>query len=84
MKKYIKRIFIFICLILVAITLTGCLGSEAESAYDIAVRNGFVGTEQEWLESLKGKDGESLYILDIYNAMKDEGYTGSLSDFLQS
>lgn len=82
MKKYTKRIFIFICLILVAITLTGCLGSEAESAYDIAVRNGFVGTEQEWLESLKGKDGESLYILDIYNAMKDDGYTGSLSDFL--
>ena len=69
---------------MVAITLTGCLGNgaEAESAYDIAVRNGFKGTEKEWLESLKGKDGESLYILDIYNAMKDEGYTGSLSDFL--
>lgn len=28
-----------------------------ESAYDIAVKNGFEGTEQEWLQSLQGKDG---------------------------
>lgn len=27
---------------------------DGESAYQVAVRNGFVGTEQEWLESLKG------------------------------
>ena len=25
------------------------------SAYEVAVKNGFEGTEQEWLESLKGK-----------------------------
>lgn len=30
---------------------------RGESAYEVAVRNGFEGTEQEWLESLKGKDG---------------------------
>ena len=28
-----------------------------KSAYDLAVYNGFEGTEQEWLESLKGKNG---------------------------
>ena len=28
------------------------------SAYDIAVENGFRGTEEEWLESLKGQQGE--------------------------
>ena len=28
------------------------------SAYEIAVDNGFVGTETEWLESLKGSDGK--------------------------
>ena len=28
------------------------------SAYEIAVQEGFVGTEQEWLESLKGADGQ--------------------------
>lgn len=27
---------------------------RGESAYDVAVRNGFVGSEKEWLESLKG------------------------------
>ena len=28
------------------------------SAYDLAVYNGFTGTEQEWLKSLKGEKGE--------------------------
>lgn len=31
------------------------------SAYDIAVENGFEGSEEEWLESLPGKDGEDGY-----------------------
>ena len=30
---------------------------NGKSAYEIAKENGFVGTEQEWLASLKGKDG---------------------------
>ena len=39
--------------------LGGGGGSETagKSAYEIAVDNGFVGTETEWLESLKGVDG---------------------------
>ena len=32
-------------------------GQDGKSAYDVAVENGFVGTESEWLESLKGADG---------------------------
>lgn len=36
--------------------------SKAKSAYQIAVENGFEGTEEEWLESLKGKKGTD-YIL---------------------
>lgn len=35
---------------------TRCLNGK--SAYDIAVLNGFEGTESEWLESLKGQDGK--------------------------
>jgi hypothetical protein len=31
------------------------LGANGLSAYDIAVANGFVGTEEEWLDSLKAK-----------------------------
>lgn len=32
-------------------------GVDGKSAYEIAVDNGFVGTEEEWLESLKGDTG---------------------------
>jgi hypothetical protein len=32
------------------------------SAYAIAVKNGFEGTEEEWLESLKGEKGDSYII----------------------
>jgi lysophospholipase L1-like esterase len=37
----------------------GAVGADGKSAYDIARENGFDGTEAEWLESLKGKDGVS-------------------------
>lgn len=30
------------------------------SAYEIAKQNGFVGTEKEWLESIRGEKGDSL------------------------
>lgn len=30
--------------------------AQAKNAYQIAIENGFVGTESEWLESLKGQD----------------------------
>lgn len=33
-------------------------GKDGRSAYEIAVEYGFVGTETEWLESLKGVDGK--------------------------
>lgn len=36
---------------------TDVRGVRGESAYAIAVRNGFVGTEEEWLASLKGDPG---------------------------
>lgn len=34
-------------------------GKDGKSAYEIAVDNGYKGTEAEWLESLRGKDGIS-------------------------
>lgn len=33
-------------------------GNDGKSAYEIAVDNGFIGTETEWLESLKGEPGK--------------------------
>lgn len=41
-------------------SINGTLSTPAlrgYSAYQIAVINGFVGTEEEWLESLQGRDG---------------------------
>lgn len=48
-----------------ALVLGGCSGDdgrdgitiEGKSAYELAVDNGFVGTEAEWLASLRGTDG---------------------------
>ncbi|WP_295219167.1 hypothetical protein [Ruminococcus sp.] len=37
---------------------TGIDGKDGLSAYEIAKENGFVGTVAEWLESLKGADGQ--------------------------
>lgn len=38
--------------------INGIDGADGKSAYEIAVNNGFVGTEKEWLISLKGSDGK--------------------------
>jgi len=35
----------------------GEIGPEGKSAYQVAVQNGFTGTEEEWLQSLKGEQG---------------------------
>ncbi|POZ56444.1 hypothetical protein LYSIN_01227 [Lysinibacillus sphaericus] len=32
-------------------------GPQGKSAYDLAVENGFIGTMEEWIESLKGMQG---------------------------
>ena len=71
MNKLTKALISSLLLIPTALAFSGCQFT-AESAYDIAVRHGFVGTEEEWLESLKGepgKDGASVTV-DI----SDDGY----------
>ena len=37
---------------------TGATGANGKSAYDIAKENGFDGTVEEWLESLRGPKGD--------------------------
>lgn len=50
---------IAIVAVFVSVFFASCLTSETkgDSAYEIAVKNGFEGSETEWLESLKGEDG---------------------------
>ncbi len=57
MKK--KLICATLALLLAASALfTSCSGKPGKSAYEIALEHGFVGSEAEWLESLKGSDGQ--------------------------
>ena len=49
-------------------------GDDGKSAYDIAVAHGFVGSEEEWLESLSAT-------LDIEHLTKEEIDAISVSDF---
>lgn len=53
MKRKIT-VSVLICLTLaLAVSLSACgfIGENGLSAYEIAVQNGFEGTEQEWLDS---------------------------------
>ncbi|WP_216071640.1 hypothetical protein [Acinetobacter indicus] len=63
--------------------LKGEAGADGQSAYEIAVANGYTGTEQQWLESLvgaagaNGTDGKSAYELAVEN-----GYEGTIQEWL--
>lgn len=88
MKKFFKSLLI--CLIILpCLFLSACFSTQGKSSYEIAVENGFVGTEEQWLASLKGtngkdgKDGQSLDIEKIYNKAVEKGYTGTFLEFLQ-
>lgn len=54
------------------------LKSEGKSAYDIAVEEGFEGTEQEWIDSLKGEPGDPGQ--NAVNPFK--GYFNELSELI--
>lgn len=43
------------------------------SAYEIAVLEGFRGTREEWLESLRGEPGESVRITEVTESTEDGG-----------
>lgn len=88
MNKFFKRTLALICAFGLTLSASGCVAQkEIISAYDIAVKNGFVGTEQEWLASLRGesgKDGENFDVETLYQKAKDEdGFQGSLLEFVE-
>ena len=51
-------------------------GSDGASAYESAVKLGYIGTEEEWIASLKGKSAYELAV--------EEGYDSTQDDWLQS
>lgn len=79
LKRIILPVIIAVCFIFAV----GC--TSTQSAYDLAVKNGFEGTEEQWLLSLKGKDGADgadLKIKDIYDEAIENGFEGSYMEFL--
>lgn len=55
-------------------------GPRGKSAYEIAVENGFEGTEAEWLDSLNGNSADSGIFSCTYNkAGKNHALTASVS-----
>ena len=77
--KMKKALTVFAILLL--LVFVSCKG---ESAYEIAVRNGFSGSEIEWLESLRGSDGSDGKGESAYEIALRNGYSGSESEWLES
>lgn len=66
--------------------LEGLKGKDGKSAYEIAVKHGYTGTEEEWIKSLTpkggaggGSNGKSAYELAVEN-----GYQGTVQEWLKS
>lgn len=58
----------------------GDTGEDGLSAYEVAVDNGFVGTEEDWLESLKGEPGSGGASMNPVPIVAN--YTASVGDFV--
>lgn len=55
----------------ISLALSGENGTAGDSAYDIWKKEGNTGTEAEFIESLKGEDGNSTYVYVKYSPNAD-------------
>lgn len=66
----------------------GDTGETGESAYEIALANGFEGTESQWLASLKGEKGDTGNTgatgASAYEIAVSNGFNGTESEWLAS
>lgn len=76
-------IAIIVAVVMGAIALVSIfIGSK--SAYDIAVDNGYSGSETEWLLSLQGDDAASLTVYELYEVYLETYPDGTMDDFLSA
>lgn len=75
MKRKFISVIAVLSLLLCAATVSGCQVTSAngKSAYEIAVDHGFIGTEEEWLESLKAGSSSSTEKEIIINTQTASG-----------
>jgi len=66
-------------------------GAAGKSAYEIAVEEGFEGTQQDWLDSLVGADGadgangaDGADGKSAYQVALDNGFTGTEAEWIES
>lgn len=86
MRKIVKGIVAIVCMGIFAFGGIAC-SEERVTAYEIAVQNGFQGTEAEWLLSLHGadgKDGADLDAEELYQTALANGYEGGFLDFCET
>lgn len=61
------------------------VGTRGYSAYEVAVQNGFEGTVDEWLESLKGEQGiQGVDGKSAYEVAVEQGYSGTEEEWANS
>lgn len=76
----------------IAVQVPGLPGKDGKSAYEVAVEQGFVGSVDEWLESLHGQNGSSsepvsMNFPTVYQMMKNRAMkvdSDSLEDLLKA
>ena len=76
----------------IAVQVPGLPGKDGKSAYEVAVEHGFVGTVDEWLESLHGQNDSnsepvSMNFPTVYRMMKDRAMkvdSDNLDDVLKA
>ncbi len=84
MNKFVKILVSISCAAVILSAATAC---QAVNAYEIAVQNGYRGTESQWLESLRGEDGKNgndgkdLTAADLYDTAAQNGYQGTFLEF---
>src|SRR5690606_37590804 len=67
------------------VSLQGTNGIDGLSVYQIALNNGFVGTEAEWLASLQGTNGiDGQDGLSAYQIAVNNGFSGTEAEWLAS
>ncbi|MDE5721611.1 MAG: hypothetical protein K2I30_02550 [Clostridia bacterium] len=91
-KKFLISVLllILICLISVSFCLSGCTdgkdGAAGKSAYEIWLEEGHTGSQADFLEWLKGDDGQNgtngTDGKSAYHIWLDNGHAGTEADFL--
>ena len=85
MKRKIKILSLVLCCFLLCFSVAGCslqdlFGGGYKSAYQVAVDNGYTGTEEEWLNTFRnGERGLSAYDIAVQN-----GFVGTEVEWLES